>query len=523
MKSRHIIVLAVVLSAILASVQPGRLAAQNGQTLAPYHWGFEYFRDWRLRHPVDSLFVKTWPLLYQQAEQVFRSQQARTGYERFLKDRFLADAGGYGVMRGKTKQRPFLQLGARLVEDAGRISDELRSRMVLRLLTGVAFSDRLTIFNAMALDQRLRDDPDYEGKEWRGLTAITEQAYVNYHTPRWSVKFGRDYILLSPGEDAALTVSDASRPFDLLQVQMRARRAQFTYITTKLNTITLSDSTAERLMTPWAQRYMSVGRVEFAFRDYRMQLGLTQTILYGGTRGFEWYYLNPFIAWHGEQLNEPQDLRANTMGAVDLTIFPTEGVEIYSQLLIDDIQVEKKSVGDLEPNEIGMLFGLRFADPGPLQGVTLGAEYTRVTNRTYNTVPEAEKYVHRNKPIGHFLGNDFDRYLLYSRIFLPPSWLIKIRAEYRRHGEGRVNVPFDMPWREYTLEQGYSEPFPFGIVETTRIAEASVRWHPRSAMFGALTVRYTSANNWQNLTGSTLNRFEVFLSVWLEWQGFGEI
>ncbi len=502
---------------------PALSQAQNGQSLAPYHWGSEYFREWQLRHPADSLFVKTWPLLYSQAEKAFTARQAETSYERFLKDRFLADAQGYGLFRGKRKSRPFLQLGARIVENAGSMEDDLRSRIVMRLLTGVAFSERLTIFNAMALDQRLRDDPDYEGKEWRGLTAITEQAYVNYQSPRWSVKFGRDYVMLSPGEDAALTVSDASRPFDLLQVQLRARRAQFTYITTKLNTITLSDSTADLFRSPWAQRYMSVGRVEFAFRDYRMQLGLTQTVLYGGARGFEWYFLNPFIAWHGEQLNETERLRANTMGAIDLTIFPVDGVEIYGQFLIDDIQVEKKSVGDLEPNEIGMMFGLRFADPAGLSGVTAGLEYTRVTNRTYNTVPEAEKYVHRNKPIGHFLGNDFDRFLLYSRIYLPPSWLVSLRAEYRRHGEGRVNAPFDTPWTAFTLEQGYSEPFPFGIVETTRIAEASLRWHPKASMFGALTLRYTDATNWLNLEGAELNRFEVFLTLWLEWQGFGEI
>jgi hypothetical protein len=47
-------------------------------------------------------------------------------------------------------------------------------------------------------------------------------------------------------------------------------------------------------------------------------------------------------------------------------------------LLIDDFQVETKVPGDLEPDEFGFLVGGQWADPGGVDGITLGAEYVQV-------------------------------------------------------------------------------------------------------------------------------------------------
>ncbi len=496
----------------------GGAQSLKNTTLPPYHWATEYLFEWQLRSVQKPLLAATLPWQFSQVYDAVSAGSPRTEYERFLRSRMMSDQQAYGLR--SEPQQPFLHFGALFVERAGRMADELRSRLVFRFFSSAWISKNVQIFNSMTMDQNLGDDPDYLGKNWRGITAITEQAYTLVHFDRFSLKFGRDYIRWGRGYDGTLLISDASRPFDQLQLQFRTRLMQFSYFVSKLNSVLLSDTAAARLQKTWADRYLAAGRVDFAFFKRRLQFSVTQTVLWGGDRQLEWYYLNPFIFYHGEQLNEPQPLRANTMGAIDFVFYPTLGWEFYGQLLIDDIQVEKTGPGDLEPNEIGYLLGFQVADPGGWEGATIGLEYTRVANRTYNTLPEAEKYVHRNKPIGHFLGNDFDRWLLHGRQYLGRGMTLALKAEYRRHGEGRVNAPFDRPWMEYTVEEGYSEPFPTGIVEKTRLAELELRWHPRWDFFLSAHARYESVDNVNNVEGQTRNRFEFFIRLWWEVQQF---
>lgn len=497
---------------------PAAVRAQKPITLPPYHWAREYALEWQLRRPIDSLFVGSQPWQFSQLQPLLATR-TDDAYLRFLQQRLRQDATHFGVRDGRRLGYPHLQLGGRVVERAGRLADETRSRLAFRFTTGVAVSERLHIVNTINLDQNLADDPEYLGKNWRGLTAITEQAYGLLHLGHILVKFGRDYIRWGRGEDATLTVSDASRPFDQLWLQYRTRRAQFTWFASKLNTVSLSPEWQAKLQAPWAERYMVGGRAELALLDQRLQIAASQLVVWAG-RDPEWYFLNPFIMYYSELANEPDSLRGNILGAIDVVYYPRPGLELYGTLMIDDIQVERTGPGDLEPNEIGWMAGMRLADPLGLSGATLGIEYTRVANRTYNTLPEAERFVHRNKPIGHFLGNDFDRWLLMARKYLGGGWLLTLHADFRRHGEGRVNVPFDRPWMNASLEEGYSEPFPSGVVERSQIYTVDLRWHPRAALFVSLSARWHQADNYQNVAGERLERLEVFLNLWWDVQWF---
>ncbi len=486
-------------------------------TLPPYHWATDYALEWQLRAARKPFFAANLPWQFADVYAAVSAQTPTSDYTRFLTRRIVNDQRAYGLP--KSQSEAFLHFGALLVERAGRMVDEMRSRLAFRFFSSARISDHVSIFNSMMLDQSLGDDPDYLGKKWRGITAITEQAYALVHFDRYSFKFGRDYIRWGRGYDGTLIISDASRPFDQVQFQFRTRYAQFTYFASKLNTVSLSPEWQVKLGKPWAERYLSGGRAELALFDRKLQIAVSQMALWAG-RDPEWYLLNPFLVYYGEFSNEPDSLRGNVFGAIDFVFYPKQGLEVYGQLLVDDIQVEKTGPGDLEPNEIGYLLGFQVADPGGWEGATIGLEYTRVANRTYNTLPEAEKYLHRNKPIGHFLGNDFDRWLLHARAYLGHSLTLTVRAEYRRHGEGRVNAPFDRPWMNYTLEEGYSEPFPSGIVERTRLAELEMRWHPRWNVFVSAHARYQAAENAGNVEGKTESRFEFFVKLWWEVQRF---
>ncbi len=497
------------------------LHAQKRLSLQPYHWVYEYADELRLRHPGQIAFWAIQPVDFNDSARLLKTADS-SSYTAFLARKIARDLYQFGRRGKKLLRKPYIFLGTLITEKYGSFIGNDHILNSIRLYSGARFSPRLSIFNAMDVDQNLGEDKDYLGKTWRDVSALTEQAYIQYHADRWRVKFGRDYLRWGRAQDAALAVSHASRPFDQFFLQLRTRRAQFSYFISKLNSIKSAEAINEE-NSRWLDRFMSGGRLDFSFFNHKLELAVSQFVLWGGTHGLEFYYLNPFLFYHGEQLNEDPEIQANTIGLFDFSYFPKSGFEIYGQLLIDDVQIEKKVPGDLEPNEYGILLGGRCADIFGFNGLTLGLEYTRVTNRTYNTLPAAEKYEHRNKPIGHFLGNDFDRWLFTGRKYLWKNLLLSSSIDIRRHGVGRFNGEFDMPWLAYSIDEGYSEPFPSGVVEYSRIYEFNLRWHPRPDFYLSLFGRAGNFSNYQNKTGKTRNNRELFLRLWYAWSFFSEI
>jgi hypothetical protein len=412
--------------------------------------------------------------------------------------------------------RPAFQTGGRVIEKAGRLGgDNFRSRISVRSHFGI-FPDRhLVLFNVINLDQELRDDPQYVGKRWRGFTGYSEQAYALLHFDKYLAKFGRDFLWWGRGRDATLLLSDFSRPLDHFLGQIDVGRVRLTYVAAKLDKTPLPDSLVATSSVDRAERYLTAGRLELEPIKNRLRFAITQMVVHGGpNRRFEWYYLNPFVFYHGEQLNE--DKQGNTFGALDFVARPRADLEFYGQLLVDDVQIEKTRSSDLEPSEVGYLLGTEMADLFGTRATTFGLEYTRVANRTYNTFRPWEKFLHRNRPLAHFLGNDFERWLLHTSTYAGKHVQLSLTAEWRRHGEGRIESPFDRPWLDLPLDQEYHENFPSGVVEKSRHLRLEMRWHPRPGFFLAMHGQFSRYENFANRLGVDEHDTSLFLRFWWE-------
>lgn len=485
-----------------------RASAQESTTLPTNHWAYEYLQQLGLRQRLPNTMQLTLPLRYQQVATLTDSLRLYTysAAERFWLQRLQA------LTATPAATYPRLQVGSRVLENAGNLpGDDVHSRLAVRTHFGL-FPDRhLALFNVINLDQTLGDDPRYIGKSWRGFTGFTEQAYALLHFDKYLFKFGRDFIRWGRGQDATLLISDYSRPVDHFLAQLEFARARFTYVAAKLDRTPLADSLAARYGVDAAERYLTAGRAEIELRPKRLRLGITQMVVSGGpSRAFDWNYLNPFLIYHGEQLNDKQG--GNVFGAVDFVARPQPGLELYGQLLIDDVQIEKRGRGDLEPNEIGYLLGVEQA----VKAATVGLEYTRVANRTYNTVREWEKFLHRNRPLAHFIGNDFDRWLLHANAYLGKQMQLYFTTELLRRGEGRIDSTFERPWENATLAAGYREKFPSGVVERSWQCRLEARWHPRPGFFLAAHGQYARQKNFAQRAGVKASDTGVFVRLWWE-------
>lgn len=337
---------------------------------------------------------------------------------------------------------------------------------------GAGVTPDLFAMTSVIADQYDYDDPDYSGYKWRGLVGYVEQAYIRFNFKKLHFKFGRDFLKWGIGESGSLLFSNVCQPLDQLFAAANFGPFQFSMIAAELNRMTLQEQSGELREY---RRFLSGHRLDASFWRGRLQVGISEVIIFGETNGgMNLINLNPLIFYHLEKKNGAVD--NNVLPMIDLLAYPARNWRIYTSLLIDDIQVEKTVVDDLEPNEIGWVVGTSLADPLQIRGLALNFEYTRVANRTYKTPNPAEIFTYRNQPLGHPLGSDFEHWQAGFSAWLMRDCRFNLLASQTRAGEGILEKPWDEPWDNFSLETGYHEPFPSGVIQTTTGLEINIDW-----------------------------------------------
>ncbi len=510
------------------------------ETLPPYHWANPYIDYLKVRGFLPALSVSERPFhrgeVTRQLLQIDWEERdwhpRERGMVRLLLREFRREAGVLATskeQRWKTllqKAADFLELesggeDARPLLKAG-IFGEITGRdtrqengelhFTAHPQAGLFWRDFLTIYQNFRVFDRAA--PNYIGKEYKNLFGYVEQGYVAVKDDWYEIKFGRDFMQLGPGRSAQLLFSANSRPFDMYQVQLGKSFLKFSFWGIRL------DNVINRQPTQFAARRQINGhRLSFNFGN-KAFVGVSEVVLYGGAnRGWDLAYMNPAGFYYFVNVNqEAGDPPANLLYNVDWDLYLHPNLELYGEFLIDDYQVDRAVPGDLEPNELGLLLGVNWANPARLAGTVVNAEYTQVRNRTYNVADsDWGKYLHRNEEIGHFLGNNFERYELGATHWLRPDLYVKISSSITRQGEGSVAGEFNTDFVNATLEEGYDEPFPFGVVERHWRSGMQIFYQPRPAGHIRLDVGYSDFRNFHHVEGRKYSDFTVDLSLWVQW------
>lgn len=317
----------------------------------------------------------------------------------------------------------------------------------------VAPFDNISVYTGFSLDEAKAKDENYTGKKWRGLAGGVDQSFFNYHEAKIDITVGR--FASYWGIQRSLVLSGTNN-LDGFGYTVNWRKLSLSYRLAKLDRLTgLTDSLI------FENRYFAGHRLDIHVNK-QFRIGVFETIIFGGEgRTVEFNYLNPILFYHSDQLND--NVNDNTFVGFDFTYLPKQGIKLYGQLLIDDYQIEKKTQGDQEPNEYGIIAGAYFTDLYP--SVDVRTEYVKVTNRTYNQKLDRNRYVYKNHSIGYFDKNDFDKASLDIFYWINSFTRSGISYSYYRQGEGTINDPWSEPWMDSTGD--YSEPFPTGVVEKT--------------------------------------------------------
>ena len=286
----------------------------------------------------------------------------------------------------------------------------------------------------------------------KGIYGYTNRAFITTDFELKNVKqkvlFGREYLFLGYGKFSSLIMSNISRPYDQFMWNISYRNIEGIMGMIQLDNIGNS------------KRYLNIHAVKY--NNKKLSITFAEAILYvGDSRNFELQYFNPAQFWTAEIINNTTG-DANALLYVGCKYNFHPSLYMWSELLIDDYQINSESKSDLEPNEIGLLVGIEKIG-WPLLSSDLWLEYTLITNRTYQTPDVAETYTHRGFPMGHYLGNDFDMIQLnYSQKNLNGKLKPYISLAYLRDGINGLDTSFDTPWEDVTvtMETGYYESFP---------------------------------------------------------------
>jgi hypothetical protein len=370
-------------------------------------------------------------------------------------------------------------------------------------------NQKITVLSSFTFDERLANDPNYSGKVWSGFAGRIDRAYMQFDLPYLKLTFGRDKAVWGPGRRGNLLLSDNSRSMDMLRLSGSWGPFRYTALTAVL------DHYTARIVYPHAEMVMRVNRYLCAHRIEikpfkQLSIGLSESVLYGGVgRQLEFYYMNPLTWYHGEQLNNQNE--DNTFLSFDFTLRPKNGISLYGEFLVDDFQIEKKSKGDDEPNELGFIAGLYLTDPIRGSNIDISAEYTRVNNWTYNQGKYWNRYVNDGKIIGHFLGPDRSSlYFSVRKWMLWGCWAL-VSFERQEIGEGNVFDDWTEPW---LFSAGtYEESFPTGVVETRDIFGFSLHVFHWNKLQIDLDNYYIDVKNSGNLAGESTSYYQGRLTV----------
>lgn len=225
------------------------------------------------------------------------------------------------------------------------------------------------------------------------------------------------------------------------------------------------------------EKYLSFHRFGAFFFDARMQIAVSEIIVYGD-RGVEIAYLNPFLFFKSVE-HSFRD-RDKAMLVLDMQIRPYPGIELYGDLLIDDLAFDKLGT-DWYGNQIAYRVGGN-ATP-PMGNLTLNIDYVRIRPYVYTHRIFFNSYEHAGYPIGHPLGPNSDALTVRLNQMLSGRSGVELYYSGTRKGhnitdgEGNVvrNVGGDIS-QGYRLEDSEDASFLDGNLEKARLFGILIRY-----------------------------------------------
>ncbi len=314
-------------------------------------------------------------------------------------------------------------------------------------------------------DTRLKWDPDYAGKKDRVIAGRAAEAYVSAQWRFGELFFGSVDRNWGPRITEGLLVSPSPYSYDHLAVRLGTEDVSLEGLVTQLDDLPdTSGALNHRYFIAHRFTIRPPGSTTFSLWE--------GTIVAGPDRQLEPWFANIFTLGIVQQYD--QNSQANNLLGLDVTT-RIKRTRAFASVLLDDIQVDKKTADDREPASYGFTVGAQ----GGIARYGWTAFYTQVSNLTYRTPQPAEAVMRRNVGLGRNFS-DYDQLTLRGSIIAGPGVLLEPEITLLRQGEGDFRLPYP------AVAQFDSTPTIFAGVQerTLRLAIAGRVAHGRWVVTG---------------------------------------
>lgn len=422
-------------------------------------------------------------------------------------------------MLGSNKKKPAFKIGLAGQWDVTKQKSSNENSFMLHPNAVITWNEMVTLQANMRISNQ--EDTAFPTKKFAGMYARNEQSALSVHGDWFGLKLGRDYLQFGAGHTGQLLFSAHSNPFDMYHVRLGSSKLHFSFFGMVLdpfhNPVTIKNGKTEIHSGKTAQRYINGHRLSFTLNE-KWRFALSEVIIYGGfEKDFELGLINPLNFYYAYNLNT-KGFTGNVLYNFEWDAYLLPGLEWYGEVLIDDIQVEKKVPGDLEPNELAIQTGVKWQNPFNLGALLTTLEYVQVRNRTYNVESLSwEKFLHRNRTIGYALGNNLENWYFEIKQWVLPQLYYSLSFSHLRAGEGSVQGAFNTDYKNYTVEEGYDEPFPFGVIEKDTQLGLNLYWRPNQYGHLSVDIKQNFTDNVNHVKNSSEVNLSVKLNLWLQW------
>ena len=327
-----------------------------------------------------------------------------------------------------------------------------------------------------------------------GYTANFKRGYLQVNSEHLDVLVGRDWIFWGASPHKSVGISDNSPPFDQIRLTARfGERFKATAFTAQLDSKWYDDGEKRYL----ARRYLSGHRLDYQLHD-RVEIGVAEWVLYGGdAQPLEWKYVNPITFYYALQYNAKAD--DNVMFAVDAAIRPIDGLRLYGEWVIDDIQYVPTSN---DPHAVAWLLGFTWYPQHLDRHLGVQGEYARVNRWAYTHLVSDNQFTHFGYVIGHPISTDSDTLRFSATYQFTVSTLAEIRSAFTRQGEGTVADRF-------RGEDYESLPFPTGVVARTTEIGGRLSYRPRNGWNVSFSYAWHHTENPEHRRGTTRQEHQL--------------
>jgi len=277
------------------------------------------------------------------------------------------------------------------------------------------------------------------------------RANINYSFKKGNISFGKDNIIWGYGENSNIVLSNKAPSYPYIRLDYKPTKwLNFNYMHAWLNS-NIADSSLSyftntgridddyRLL--FLQKFLAIHSVEIQVMK-GLNIAIGESIIYSDK--IDPGFLIPINLFKFYDNNRSNYLiEAGSNGQYFLSASSRNQIKnthLYSTFFIDEIKVSAMLDKKESRNQLGFNLGGSITDIF-IPYLTIGAEYTRVNPFVYSNLIPAQNYTNYNYSLGDWMGNNFDRAVIFAK-YTPLSKL-KLVGRYQKIRKGGSGTIYD--------------------------------------------------------------------------------